>query len=202
MKIIGLTGGIGSGKSTVARFLAGFGAVVLNLDEIGHDVQKKNTDTYKKLVEAFGKEIVAVNGEIDRPKLGQIVFKDKRALARLNDIVHPAIDAVVFDKIAEYKQKGVKVVVLDVAAILDTGKKAMVEEIWVTVAPKETIIRRLRERSGYTRKEAEERINSQISDTERIKNADVVIDTDCSLEELKTRVKTEWDKLLKRITSL
>jgi dephospho-CoA kinase len=199
MRIIGLTGGIGSGKSTVAHFLEELGATVLNFDEIGHEVQKKHTETYDNLVDAFGKDILAQNDEIDRFKLGRVVFNDKKALKRLNAIVHPAIDSFAANKISEFRQNGVKVLVVDAAAILDTGKRAMVDEIWITIAPKETIIKRLHERSGYTQKESEERINSQISDNERIKNADVVINTDCSLDELKERVKAEWDKLQKRL---
>jgi dephospho-CoA kinase len=199
MKVIGLIGGIGSGKSTVARFLSDLGAAVLNLDEIGHDVLKKENEPYRKIIEVFGKEILVDNGEIDRAKLGQIVFKDKRALSRLNAIVHPAIDAVVAGKINELKRKKEKVAVLEAAVMLDTGKRDQAEEIWVTTAQKETIYQRLHERSGYTRQEAEKRINSQMTDNERIKNADVVIDTDCPLDELKTRVEKEWDKLQKRI---
>ena len=199
LKIIGLTGGIGTGKSTVARFLAGLGAVVLDLDKVGHEALKKDSEAFQKVVDAFGKRILAPDGEIDRAKLGEIVFNDRRALLRLNGITHPAIDAILADRIKEYRRRGVKVVVLEAAAMVDAGKTAQAEELWVTIASKDTVIRRLKARSGYSEAEAKRRINAQISDKERIKQADVVIDTDCTLDELKTRVTEEWEKLLNRI---
>jgi dephospho-CoA kinase len=199
LKVIGLAGGIGTGKSTVARFLAELGATVLDLDKTGHDALKKGTAAFLKVVDIFGKDILATDGEIDRAKLGEIVFNDRRALERFNAIVHPAIDAIVLEKISRFRREGVKVLVLEAAVIVDAGKQMLVEELWVTVASRETVIKRLKERSGYSRAESEKRINSQMSDKERVKQADVVINTDCSLDELKIRVKVEWEKLLKRL---
>ena len=121
------------------------------------------------------------------------------ALRRLNAIIHPVIDRIVADKIELCRRKGVKVVVLEAAAMIESGKTAQVEEIWATAAPEKTVLDRLRKRSGYSRKEAETRITAQLSNEERIKHADVVIDTDGTLDELKTRVKVEWQKLKKRL---
>ena len=199
MKVIGLTGGIGSGKSTVARFLAGLGVVVIDLDKVGHEVLKKRGGAYKKVVSEFGKDILSINGEIDRVKLGRVVFYSHDALWRLNRIVHPAIDIMVEKKIREYRKKGVKAVVLEAAAMLEAGRDWQADEIWVTAAPEATVLERLKERSGYAAAEAKTRIHSQLTNEERIKQADVVIDTDCSLDELKTRVAAEWEKLLKRL---
>jgi dephospho-CoA kinase len=199
MKIIGLTGGIGSGKSTVAGFLAELGAACIDLDKVGHEVLKSETGAWRQAVVAFGKGILDADGEIDRVKLSDIVFKDPRALVRLNSITHPAIDAIIAKRIKSYLSKGVKVVVLEAAAMIDAGKTLMVEELWVTVAPQDVILKRLKERSGYSQAEAKKRIGAQLSDGERIKDADVVIDTDCSLDELKARVNLEWQKLLKRL---
>lgn len=199
MKIIGLTGGIGSGKSTVARFLAEIGAVVINLDEVGHDVLKKGSVAYKKTIGEFGKGILDANGEINRARLGQIVFHDRKALQRLNEIVYPAIDKTVAEKTLEYSQKGVKVMVLEAAAMLEAEKAWQTDELWVTTADEKMVLSRLKERSGYSEKEAKARIRSQFTNGERIKKANVVINTDGTLKELKARVKTEWEKLLKRL---
>jgi dephospho-CoA kinase len=199
LKTIGLTGGIGTGKSTVARFLGDLGATVIDLDKIGHDVLNRGTAAYHQIVGAFGNSVVAPDGEIDRAALGKIVFNDRPSLSRLNAIVHPAIDAVVAEKAEEFRRRGVKVLVMEAAVMVDVGRKTQVDELWVTVASRPSVVKRLRERSGYSPGEAETRINSQVSDSERIDQADVVINTDCSLDELKARVKTEWEKLQKRI---
>ncbi len=199
MKIIGLTGGIGSGKSTVARFLAELGAVIIDLDKVGHEALKPEGKAWRQVVDAFGKGILAPDGEIDRTRLGEIVFKNLAALRRLNRIIHPVIDAIVVEKIAECRRKGVKVVVLEAAAMIESGKTAQVEEIWATVAPEDTVLGRLRERSGYSREKSQARINAQLSNEERIRQTDVIIDTDCTLEELKSRVVKEWQKLQKRV---
>jgi dephospho-CoA kinase len=199
MKVIGLTGGIGSGKSTVAQFLAELGAAVIDLDKVGHDVLKKGGEVYKEVVSEFGRDILATDGEIDRARLGKIVFNNHDALKRLNKIVHPAIDETVKKKIHEYRLQGVKAVVLEAAAMIEAGKTAPTDEIWVTTAPEKAVLQRLKARSGYNAAEAKVRIRAQLENEEKIRQADVVIDTDCSFEELKLRVAAEWDKLLKRI---
>jgi dephospho-CoA kinase len=199
MIIIGLTGGIGSGKSTVARFLSGFGAAVIDLDKIGHDVQKPQSEVWQLLVNAFGKKILLPDGEIDRVKLGKIVFNNREALLKLNSIIHPAIDSVVAGKIDEFRRKGYKVTVLEAAAMIDAGKTDLVEELWVTVASESVVVKRLHHRSGYSEAESKTRINAQLKNEERLKKAAVIINTDCTLDELKARIKSEWDKLLERI---
>src|SRR3989304_2949798 len=122
MKVIGLTGGIGSGKSTVAGYLAELGAAVMDLDKVGHEVMKSGSRTFTKIVGQFGKNILNARGEIDRARLAEIVFDDPRALASLNRIVHPAIDKIIDERIAEYRRQGMKVVVLEAAARLGAGK--------------------------------------------------------------------------------
>ena len=199
MKIIGLTGGIGSGKSTVAQFLKALGAVVMDLDKVGHDVLIKGSGAYKQVLREFGKDILSASGEIDRARLGKIVFNNPDALKRLNKIVHPAIDKTIEKEIEEYRRKGIKVVFLEAAAMLEADKARQVDEIWVTTAPESTVLKRIKDRSGYTEEEAKPRIHAQLTNKERIKKANVVIDTDCTLEELKARVAGEWEKLLKRL---
>lgn len=198
MKVIGLTGGIGTGKSTAAGFMAELGAVVIELDKVGHQVMQPRSDAWKKLVETFGGAIITGDGEIDRSRLGRIVFGNSEALEKLNDIIHPEIDRFVNAKLAECREKGVRYVVLEAAARLDTDRSSQVDEIWVTVAPDDVVLERLSARSGFSEKESKARIASQLPSEERVIRADVVIDTDCSLEELKNRVATAWREMQAR----
>ena len=199
MKIIGLTGGIGSGKSTAAQFLAELGAEVVDLDKAGHEALQKGGLDYNKVVKEFGEGILDYDGEIDRARLGRIVFKDREALKRLNAIVHPSIDKAVENKVSESRRKGIKVVVLEAAAMLEAEKTWQVDEVWVTKSHEKTVLNRLKERSGYTETEAKRRIRSQMTDKERIKHANVVINNNGTPEELKKKVRAEWQKLLGRL---
>ena len=198
MKVIGLTGGIGSGKSTVAQFLEELGAVIVDVDKIGHEAIKPGSEAWERVVSEFGKSIVTVSGDIDRAKLGEIVFNNHEALLRLNQIIHPIIDNMLMAKLEECRRKGVKVVVLEAAAMLEAGRASQVDEIWITVAPESAVLQRLSGRSGYSEEESKARIHAQLSNEERIKHADVVIDTDCSLDELKARVTVFWHQLQAR----
>jgi dephospho-CoA kinase len=198
MKVIGLTGGIGSGKSTVAQFLAELGAVIIDLDKVGHEALQQE-EVRGQLVRKFGKDILNVSGEVDRTRLGKLVFNNREALARLNRIVHPVIDNMVNARIEEYRRKGVEVVVLEAAAMLEAGRASQVDELWVALAPEKVVLQRLSERNGYSGKETRARIDSQMSSEERIRHADVVIDSDCTLDELKVRVLAEWQKLQTRL---
>jgi dephospho-CoA kinase len=198
MRVIGLTGGIGTGKSTVAGFMAELGAVVIELDKLGHETMRPGGDAWKKLVEYFGEAIIDRDGEIDRSRLGQIVFNDSAALERLNSIIHPEIDTIVDARLAECREKGVKYVVLEAAARLDTDRSSQVDEVWITVAPDDVVLKRLSARSEFSEKESKARIASQLPNEERFKRADVVIDTDCSLDELKKRVTSAWRKMQER----
>ncbi len=199
MKIIGLTGGIGSGKSTAARFLAELGAQVEDLDKIGNNALKKGSNAYKKAISEFGEGILDKDSEINRTKLGKIVFGDNEALKRLNKIVHPEIDKAIDQKLKEYRRQGIKVVILEAAVMLEVGKSHQADEIWVTIASENVVLKRLKERSGYSETEMKARIHSQMTNEERIKRANVVINNDGTLDELKAKVKTEWEKLLKRL---
>ena len=195
MKVIGLTGGIGSGKSTVARFLVELGAVVLDADKIGHELLLSGGEAWQRVVNAFGKQVVASNGDIDRQKLGQKVFVDSEARIRLNRIMHPVISYRVKAQLQEYRQKRASVVVIEAPLLLEAGWKSEVDEVWVTAASENTILKRLVERSGLTEQAARARIGAQLPSDIRIQQADIVIDTDCGLDELKARAKKLWEGL-------
>ncbi len=195
MKVIGLTGGIGSGKSTVSQFLAGLGAVILNADEVGHEAFKPDTEIWRKVVTAFGRQIVTPDGNIDRGKLSEIVFGNAESLSRLNQIMHPRMYALVKAQLGEYRRQGMRVVVLEAPLLLEAGWTSLVDEVWVTSAPESTVLKRLEERTGLSQAESLARIRSQLPSAERIRQADVVINTDCDLDELKSKVKELWQRL-------
>ena len=195
MKIIGLTGGIGSGKSTVSQFLAELGAVVIDTDKVGHEAFKPGTESWQRVVAAFGRSVVTADGNIDRKKLGEIVFDSSVELLKLEQIIHPAISEIVIARIEEYRQQGVKVVVLEVPLLVEAGWASLVNEVWVTTAPEPVILRRLEERTGMTEQESLARMRSQLPSEERLKHADTVIDTNCTLDELRKKIKELWCRL-------
>jgi dephospho-CoA kinase len=204
MKVIGLTGGIASGKSTVAGFLKELGAVIIDADKVGHEAFEPNTQSWREVVDAFGKEVLTPDGQVDRQKLGQIVFSDPEKLTRLNQIVHPRIYTLVKARLEDYRQKGVKVVVLELPLLVEVplsvkaGQPTLsdeLDEVWIASAPEAVVLQRLKDKSGLSEAEARARIRSQLPSKERLKHADVVIDTDCSLAELKGKVKKLWRSL-------
>ena len=192
MKVIGLTGGIGSGKSTVSRFLAELGAVILDVDRVGHEALKPDTEIWRQVVAAFGRQILTPAGDIDREKLGERVFGNPESLARLNRIMHPRMYEIVSAQLDDYRRQEMDVVVLEAPLLIEVGWASSVDEVWVTVAPEATVLSRLEKQKGLSCQEALARIYSQLSSEERIRHADVVIDTDCDLDELKTRVGEVW----------
>ena len=192
MKIIGLTGGIASGKTTVAHFLEELGAVVIDADSIGHEVLRSDSSVRKAVVVEFGKDVLSEDGEISREKLGDMVFGSPERLIELNWITHPRIIDRVHDLLDKYRADGVEVVILEAALLLEADLDSMVDEVWVTVASEATIIRRLTERTGLSEADSLARIRSQLPALERLKQADTVIDTDCPLDELKSRVTKLW----------
>ena len=192
MKVIGLTGGIGSGKSTVSQFLAELGAVIVDADKVGHEAFKPDTEAWREVVAAFGKQILTANGDIDRKKLGELVFGNPESLSRLNQIMHPRIYELVKAQLGEYRGERVEVVVLEAPLLVEAGWTLLVDEVWVTIAAESTVLGRIKGRTGLSEQESLARIRSQLSSEERGKHADVVINTDCTLGELKARVGELW----------
>jgi len=195
MFVIGITGNFGTGKTTVSRMLAELGAVLINADELGHELLQPDDQAYGKIVAAFGKSILSPNGEIDRSKLGKLVFDDNTALARLNKITHPRIYEIVKQKIEEYRQAGTRVVVLEAALLIEAGWMPLLNQLWVTTAPEATIVRRLKSSRGLSEEQVLARLRTQMPQEEKARQADIVINTDCSLNELKARITELWHRL-------
>lgn len=195
MKVIGLTGGIGSGKSTVSQFLAELGAAIIDADKVGHEAFKPDTEVWHEVVAAFGKQIVTPDGTINREKLGMIVFGNSEARARLNQIMHPRIYDLVQAQLEEYQRQGTGVVIVEAPLLLEAGWTSLADEVWVTVASEATVLKRLRERTELSESESLARIRSQLPAEKRVRHADVVIDTDCDLDKLKSKVTELWQGL-------
>ena len=194
MLVIGLTGGIGTGKSEAARQLEELGALIISADQVGHEAYTVNTEAWEQVVATFGNGILQDNKEIDRRKLGGIVFSDPSQLKKLNQIMHPRMARIVSDKIEAFRGQGVDTVVVEAALLFEAGWDSLVEEVWVTDASEEIIIGRLRERNGLSEEEAKKRINSQMDRMERIGRSDFVINNSGNMAELGTTIKELWDR--------
>jgi len=195
MKVIGLTGGIGSGKSTVSQCLAELGAVVMDADKVGHEAFKPGTPAWRDVVATFGREVLAPSGEVDRKKLGEIVFSDPGALARLNRIMHPRMYDMMKARIEEYRREGVDVVVIEAAVLIEANWTPLVDEVWVTVVPESMVVERVQKQRGLAEKQTLARIRSQSPAEERLKHANVVISNDGDLDGLRAKVKELWQRL-------
>ena len=195
MTVIGLTGGIASGKSTIAGMLSELGARVLDADKLGHEAYLPHTETWQMVVNAFGSGILGQGGAIDRTRLGRIVFADPKQLQRLNGIVHPQMRRMAEERIEALRREGARVVVLEAAILIEANWTDLVEQVWVAVAPEHTVVERLG-RLGTSEEQARARIGAQMSTAERVKHADVVIDTDCDLASVRARVEELWRRLV------
>lgn len=194
-RVIGLTGGIGSGKSTVSRFLAESGAVVLDADKIGHEVYLPDTDTWRELVKIFGEGILAPDNTIDRKKLGAIVFGNDAELKKLDAVIHPRITEIIRQRIDEYRRKGAKIIVLDAPVLFEANAEKLVDEIWVVVADEKNVVKRAAARTGLPEQQIRARIHSQLTNAERTKKAQVVIHNDGTTEQLKEKVQQLWEQI-------
>jgi len=201
MLVIGLTGGIGSGKSTVSDMLRAKGAAVVYADLVGHEVYRPGTAVWDEVVAAFGSDVLTADQEIDRRKLGSIVFADPAARRRLNAITHPPMRRLMAERLDDLRRQGMHVAVLEAALLIEAGWVDLADEVWLTLVAPAEAAQRLMARSGLSREEAEARIASQLSNQERLEHADVVIDTDCSLAEVARRVDELWESLMARLAA-
>jgi dephospho-CoA kinase len=148
IRTVGVTGGIGSGKSSVVQVLAELGATVIDADRVGHEVYAPGTVGFDQVVAAFGPDVVGADGAIDRKRLGAIVFGDPAALARLNAVVHPLIRATVAERVAAAHAAGTAPIVVEAALLIEAKWDALVDEVWLVVARREVIEERLTQQRG------------------------------------------------------
>ncbi|MEU6122517.1 dephospho-CoA kinase [Streptomyces sp. NPDC047123] len=193
---VGLTGGIGAGKSEVSRLLAASGAVLIDADKIAREVVAPGTPGLAAVVEAFGSDILAEDGSLDRPRLGTIVFADPEKLAVLNSLVHPLVGA----RSAELEEAAADdaVVVHDVPLLAENGLAPLYDLVVVVDASPETQLDRLVRLRGMTEEDARARMAAQATRDKRLEIADVVIDNDGPLEGLAERVGAVWADLARR----
>jgi dephospho-CoA kinase len=196
---VGLTGGIASGKSTVARMFVEKGARLIDFDELGHVVQMPDGEVWRQIVHHFGETVLNPDRTIDRGKLGPIVFADRKKLDLLNSIVHPAVFIEWRRQIEDIRKSHPDAIVLsDIPLLIEAGMKPMVDLVLlVYVSPKEQI-RRLIARNGYSREEAASRISAQMPIGEKLSSADIVIHNEGSLDETHRSVDEVWKVLQAR----
>ena len=194
VKLIGLGGGIGSGKSTVSAYLAARGAIIVDADLIARQVVEPGTPTLQALVDRFGSGILDGSGALNRPALAAVAFADPELLKALNAITHPAIGVEIARQIAVH-QEGDAVVVLDAALLFDSARQSMVGKMAVEVDP-EIAVERLVANRGFTPSDAWARINAQMSRHDRRAKADFVIDNSGDLEHLESEVERAWAWIL------
>ena len=194
----GLTGGIGSGKSTVTRLLASWGAAVVDADLVAREVVAAGTPGLARVVEAFGDEVLLPDGCLDRPALGRRVFGDRAELARLNAIVHPLVGERTVARFAEAERSSAEVLVHDVALLVENGLAGGYDAVVVVAVTAATQLARLVEQRGMTEVDARARIDAQATPAERLAVATHVVRNDGLLADLEPQVRVVWDDLLER----
>jgi len=191
--IIGLTGNIATGKSVVRRMLEHLGAYTIDADSLSHRAIAKGAPGYQPIIENFGKWILDKDGEIDRTKLGNLVFRDTAALEKLEDIIHPLVHQAV-DVLA--RRAGQRVIVIEAIKLLESELRQMCDTVWVTYAPEEVQVERLIRKRNLKREEAQQRISAQSAQGEKITAANVVIRNIGSYDDLWKQVSNAWKQVV------
>lgn len=200
LKIIGITGGVGSGKSTVLNFLKEeYGAVIIMADEVGREVMEAGTECFYEIVEAFGQEVVNDNGELNRELLSKRIFNNPAERELLDSIVHPAVKKDICREIEEleavYKDE-MGLVVIEAALLIEDDYDKICDELWFVYAPKELRIKRLKETRGYSRKKSLSIMNNQLSSWEMRRACKVTIDNSKDFECTISQIRTEYNRVM------
>lgn len=196
MKIVGLTGGIGSGKSTVAKMLVKRGARLIDADVLAREVVEPDRPAWKEIVAEFGKGVLNPDRTIDRQALAEIVFGDEKKRERLNHITHPRVGEEMIRLSKKYDAEGADVTIIDAALLFESAATRWIRPVIVVAADEEVRVKRVCERDGTCAGDVEKRIRSQMPDEEKKKLADFVIDNSGGLESLEEQVDEVWGKLL------
>ena len=196
MKIIALTGGIASGKSTAARYLKELGAHVIDADLLGHRVYEPGSPAHAQVVATFGQDVLAEDGGIARKVLGGKVFGKPDQLKKLTDIVWPAIRTLAEEEIARVRRENkMHVVLLEAAVLFEAGWEKVGDEVWVNIVDREVAIERTMQRDKLPREAIEARLNSQLTNAERIARADHVIDNNGTQEAMLAQLREHWQRI-------
>jgi dephospho-CoA kinase len=194
--VIGLTGGIGAGKSTVTRMLEELGAAVIDADKVGHQIYLPELPAWREIVDTFGTTVLNADRTINRQALGKIVFADPEALRALNRIVHPKMFDRMAELIAELRARGgMKAIVVEAAVLIEANWMPLVDQVWVVMASEAVVVDRLAIQRNLTPEQVRTRIAAQLSNDERLKHAHVVIRNDGSIEHVRSAVQQAWDQL-------
>ncbi|GAM08987.1 dephospho-CoA kinase [Geobacter sp. OR-1] len=194
MRIIGLTGGIASGKSSVAGLLEALGAPVVDADQLSREAVKPGTAAYAAILDLFGPDLISADGSLDRERLGNIVFSDPEARKRLESIVHPAIKLLAEERLAELRHGEGKVAFYMAPLLIEAGAVDRVDEVWVVYLDAETQLKRLMQRDRLSREDALRRIESQMPMVVKKSYAKVVIDNSGPWEETAQQVRSVWER--------
>jgi dephospho-CoA kinase len=196
---VGLTGNIASGKSAAALMFAELGAHVIDADRVTHDLLRSGTPTYDRIVAAFGKKVLNSEGDIDRKKLGQIVFSDAEKRRNLNALIHPKVGEEILRRVFELEHAAAKgIIIVDAALMIETGAYKKYHRLIVVHCPPSLQISRLMARDGWTEAEARARMDSQMPMEEKLKLADYAIDTSGTLKQTRDQVQEIYRDLLIR----
>jgi len=194
--VLGITGNIGSGKSTVCHLLQQQGCPTIDADKEAHETYRNGTDIWREIVDMFGPDVLAADGEIDRISLGRKVFSNGTARERLNALVHPATRTRVEDYLARCRTEGHKWAAVEATLLLEAGWHDMVDRIWLVASPESLVIERLRQDRGQSETVSKARIAAQMSALEKVEHADDIIYNDGTLKDLRTRVDQLWQNLV------
>ncbi|MDI6870938.1 MAG: dephospho-CoA kinase [Bacillota bacterium] len=197
---LGLTGGLGSGKSRVAQALQELGAAVIDADQLAREAVAPGTPGYRAVVEAFGREYLAADGSLDRQKLGRLVFADESARRRLEAIIHPEVIRLMRARVEALERAGAPVVVLEVPLLFEAGLENEVDKVVVVDAPEEVRVARVAARGSLTAGEARQRLAAQLPLGEKVRRADYVIDNSGRWEETQLQVERLWEEIRREET--
>lgn len=195
MRVIGLTGGIGSGKSVVSRMFRELGATVIDADQLAREVVEPGQPAFEAIVRRFGEQVLLPGGDLDRKELGALVFEDEAARKDLNAIVHPQVAALAMKRMQEATEAGAELVLYDVPLLYENGLDRMLSTVVVVRVSPSVQRARIEARDGLSQREIEQRIAAQMPLAEKVKRADYVIDNDGTLEETRRQVESLYPKL-------
>jgi dephospho-CoA kinase len=193
--IIGLTGGIGTGKSEVSHILRDLGAVVIESDKVAHQSYEPGTKAHGLIVNLFGEDVLDGSGFIDRKSLGKIVFADTARRLELEKIVWPATRELTLALLEKETVRGTRVVVVEVPKLFESGWDKVADVVWTVEAPQSVVSQRVERRSGMSESDTKARVAAQFTRQDRVDRADIVIENDATLEDLRNQISKLWESI-------